>query len=58
MDAFEVRFGSQSITLTLIVVGLFYGIFGVLKLAVYLDLFLVFGTVTLLIKYIISLKAT
>ncbi|MCK7460673.1 MAG: hypothetical protein MZU84_00590 [Sphingobacterium sp.] len=35
-------FGSQSITLTLIVFGLFYGIFGVLRLGVYLDIFLVF----------------
>lgn len=50
-------FGSQSLTLTLIVLGLFYGIFGVLKLAVYLDLFLLFGTVSLLIKYIISLRS-
>jgi len=49
-------FGSQSLTLTFIVFGLFYGIFGVLKLAVYLDIFLVFGTITLLVKYIISLK--
>ncbi len=49
-------FGSQSITLTFIIFGLFYGIFGVLKLAVYLDIFLVFGTISLLVKYIISLK--
>ena len=49
-------FGSQSLTLTFIAFGLFYGIFGVLKLAVYLDIFLVFGTITLLVKYIISLK--
>jgi hypothetical protein len=45
-------FGSQSITLTFIIFGLFYGIFGVLKLAVYIDLVLVFGTVALLVKYI------
>jgi hypothetical protein len=51
-------FGSQPITLTLIVLGLFYGIFGVLKLAVYLDLFLLFGTITLLIKYLISLRTS
>lgn len=50
-------FGSQSITLTLILFGLFYGIFGVFKLAVYLDLFLVFGSFTLLVKYIFSSKA-
>jgi len=49
-------FSSQSLTLTLIFFGLFYGIFGVLKLAVYLDLFLVFGTITLLLKYILSFK--
>jgi MFS family permease len=49
-------FGSQSVTLTLIVLGLFYGIFGVLKLAVYLDLFLLFGTITLLVKYILLLR--
>ncbi len=50
-------FGSHSITLTFIIFGLFYGIFGVLKLAVYLDIFLVFGTIALLVKYIIALKA-
>lgn len=50
-------FGSQPITLTLITFGLFYGIFGVLKLAVYLDFFLVFGTVTLLTKYLLAFKA-
>jgi hypothetical protein len=49
-------FGSQSITLTLIVLGFFYGIFGILKLGVYLDLFLLFGTITLLIKYILSVR--
>lgn len=49
-------FGSQAITLTLIVFGLFYGIFGVLKLVVYLDLFLIFGTIALLIKYFLSSK--
>lgn len=46
--------GSHSITMTIIVLGLFYGLFGVLKLAVYLDLFLLFGSITLLIKYILS----
>ena len=49
-------FGSHSITLTFIIFGLFYGIFGVLKLAVYLDIFLVFGTIALLVKYIIALR--
>lgn len=50
-------FGSHSLTLTFIIFGLFYGLFGVLKLAVYLDIFLVFGTITLLVKYVLSLKA-
>ena len=50
-------FGSNAITLTFIVFGLFYGLFGVLKLAVYLDIFLVFGTITLLVKYVLSLRA-
>jgi hypothetical protein len=49
-------FGSQSVTLTFVIFGLFYGIFGVLKLGVYLDLFLVFGSVTLLIKYLMTIK--
>jgi hypothetical protein len=50
-------FGSHSLTLTLIVFGLFYGIFGVLKLAVYLDIFLVLGTTALLTKFLRSFKA-
>jgi len=50
-------FGSHSITLTFIIFGLFYGIFGVLKLAVYLDIFLVLGTIALIVKYIIALRA-
>jgi hypothetical protein len=50
--------GSQPITITFIVLGLFYGIFGVLKLAVYLDLFLLFGTIILIIKQILSFKTT
>ena len=49
-------FGSQSITISLTAFGLFYGIFGVLKLAVHIDLFLLFGTLTLLIKYILTLR--
>jgi hypothetical protein len=48
--------GSQSITLTFIAFGLFYGIFGVLKLAVYLDVFLIFGSIALLVKYFIPYK--
>jgi len=49
--------GSQSLTLTFIVFGLFYGLFGVFKLGVYLDIFLIFGSVTLLARYILSLRA-
>jgi hypothetical protein len=41
---------SKATTLTFIVFGLFYGFFGVLKLGVYLDLFLILGTLTLLAK--------
>jgi len=48
-------FGSQSITLTFIIAGLFYGFFGAFKLGVYLDLFLIFGTLTLSTKYILVL---
>ncbi|MDF1575873.1 MAG: hypothetical protein P1P86_11860 [Bacteroidales bacterium] len=50
-------FGSQSITLTVVIFGLFYGIFGALKLAIYLDLFLIFGAVSLLVKYILAVRA-
>lgn len=49
-------FGSQAATLTFVIFGLFYGIFGVLKLGVFLDLFLVFGSVSLLVKYIIVIR--
>ena len=49
-------FGSQSLTVTFIVFGLFYGIFGILKLAVYLDIFLLIGTLSLLIKYLTTVK--
>jgi len=49
-------FGSQSLTLTFIVIGLFYGIFGVMKLAVYLDIFVAIGSITRLVKYFIPLK--
>jgi hypothetical protein len=44
-------FGSQPMTIAIFIFGLFYGLFGVLKLAVYPDLFLLFGTITLVIKY-------
>ena len=43
-------FGSRNISLLLTAFGLFYGIFGVFKLAVYLDLFLVFGSVMLFLS--------
>lgn len=46
-------FNSRSISLTLVITGLFYGLFGFFKLAVYLDIFLVLGAVVLLIKYIL-----
>jgi hypothetical protein len=49
--------GSQSLTVIFIVFGLFYGLFGVFKLAVYVDLFLVFGSLMLLVRYLISLRA-
>jgi hypothetical protein len=48
--------GSQSLTLTFIVFGLFYGIFGALRLSVYLDIFLIFGSISLLVKFFIPLK--
>lgn len=48
-------FGSQAINLIFIVSGLFYGIVGVLKLGVYIDLFLIFGSLTLLLRYILMI---
>jgi len=44
------------VTLTFVIFGLFYGIFGALKLGVYLDVFLVFGSVSLLAKYFLAMK--
>lgn len=49
-------FGSQSISLLLIIFGLFYGIFGVTKLKVQIDLFLIFGALMYLIKYLLSFR--
>jgi hypothetical protein len=43
--------GSPVISLSFIVFGLFYGLFGVFKLGVTLDLFLLFGSISLLVKY-------
>jgi hypothetical protein len=48
--------GSQSLTLTFVIFGLFYGIFGALKLAVYLDVFLILGATTLMVKYLLTLR--
>jgi len=50
--------GSNAISLVLIISGLFYGLFGVFRLAVHLDLFLVAGALALLTKYILSLRVT
>lgn len=49
-------FGSTPILIVFIIFGFFYGLFGVFKLGVLLDLFLVFGTSALLLKYILSLR--
>lgn len=49
-------FNSPTITMTLVVIGLFYGVFGVFRLAVYLDLFLCFGTIALLVQYILAIR--
>jgi len=50
-------FGSQSMVMTLVVFGLFYGIFGVFRLGVRLDFFLILGSLALLVKYFMPLKA-
>lgn len=44
--------GFQSFSLALVIFGLFYGFFGVFKLGVRLDSFLIMGVITLLIKYL------
>jgi hypothetical protein len=49
-------FHSQAMMLTLVVAGLFYGIFGAFRLGVTLDLFLLFGTASLLFQYFLMLK--
>lgn len=49
--------GSNSISIAFIVFGLFYSIFGVFKLGVYLDLGLLFGTITLLVKYLFMFRS-
>lgn len=47
---------SQALTLTLVVAGLFYGLFGAFRLGVTLDIFLLLGTGTLLVQYFVMLK--
>lgn len=49
-------FGSNALSITLIVYGLFYGLFGVFRLGVTLDIGLLIGTFSLLVKYIMSLR--
>lgn len=49
-------FGSNALTISLIVYGLFYGLFGVFRLGVTLDIGLIIGTLSLLVKYIMSLR--
>jgi hypothetical protein len=45
--------GSPVITWSFIVFGLFYGLFGVFKLGVTIDLFLLFGSISLLVKQLL-----
>jgi hypothetical protein len=49
-------FGSNAMTITFIIFGFFYGIFGVLKLGVHLDIGLILGTTGLLVKYLLMVK--
>ena len=49
-------FGSNALTISLIVYGLFYGLFGVFRLGVTLDIGLIIGTVTLIVKFIVSIR--
>lgn len=49
-------FGSLPVTISFTVYGLFYGIFGVVKLGVVPDLFLIFGSILLMVKYFLMLK--
>jgi hypothetical protein len=49
-------FDSRPLMLVFIIFGLFYGVFGVLKLAVYLDLFLILGTLALLVRYFVPFR--
>ena len=49
-------FESNPLMLILLIAGLFYGLFGTFKLAVYIDIFLILGTFSLLVKYIMVLR--
>jgi hypothetical protein len=49
--------GSPANTLSFIVFGLFYGLFGVFKLGVVIDVFLIFGSLSLLVKYYLFNRA-
>jgi len=49
--------GSPVITLSFVVFGLFYGLFGVFKLGVTLDLFLLFGSISLLVRHFLFNRA-
>lgn len=49
-------FDSKALTISLIVYGLFYGLFGVFRLGVTLDTGLIIGAFSLLVKYILSLR--
>lgn len=46
------RFRSRAILLTVTIMGLFYGFFGIFRLGVYIDTFLAVGSVLLLARYI------
>ncbi len=48
--------GHQAVTLILILAGLFYSLFGVFKLGVKLDLFLLAGTIALIGKAVVEWK--
>jgi len=49
--------GSNAISITFIIFGLFYGLFGVFKLGVHLDIGLLLGTLTLIVKYVLTIKS-
>ncbi|HRY97866.1 MAG TPA: hypothetical protein P5550_02305 [Bacteroidales bacterium] len=51
-------FGSSYLRLILIFLGLFYGLFGVFRLSVLLDIFLILGSAGLLVQHIFENKST